>query len=180
MRASDRTRWTEEDLKAAIMRMGKMNTVRGGVVVQALQGPRPDGLLNVSAIERPQRHVDRDNPSPVPNPAPSPKREYKSKWETQYAYELTIQKAAGLITDFRYEPMSFKLSVGKRYRPDFLIQHPGGMERKLEFVEIKGLWIKNRRDGMTHLKWAAQLYPMFRWTLMWRTKQGWESENVEV
>lgn len=112
------------------------------------------------------------------SPALSPT--YRSKWEAQYAVKLDLEVKAGIITAWRYEAMSFTLSKGKRYRPDFLIQHPYGMERRLEFVEVKGRWGKNRRDGMTHLKWCAQLYPMFTWTLAMRDGQGWEHRPVIV
>jgi len=104
---------------------------------------------------------------------------YRSKWEAAYATKLDLEVTAGVIRSWRYEPMSFKLAVGKRYRPDFLIEHPLGAERKVEFVEVKGKWGKNRRDGLTHLAWCAQLYPMFTWTLTWRdVGGGWHQEEV--
>ncbi len=87
--------------------------------------------------------------------APSP---YKSKLEAQYAAHLELLLKAGEIRRWAYEPMSLKLADGKRYRPDFLVVLPLGAEAKAEMHEVKGRWTKNRRDGMTHLKWAAQLY----------------------
>jgi hypothetical protein len=111
---------------------------------------------------------------------PAPSSPYRSKWEAQYAAKLDLEVKAGIIQAWRYEAMSFTLSKGKRYRPDFLIQHPDGMEKRLEFVEVKGRWGKNRRDGMTHLKWCAQLYPMFTWTLAMREGQGWAHTLVIV
>jgi len=105
---------------------------------------------------------------------------YRSKWEETYAANLELQVKAGVIRSYRYEPMSFKLAKGKRYRPDFLIEHPIGLEKRLEFVEVKGKWGKNRRDGLTHLVWCAQIYPMFTWTLTWREGNGWDSKQVDA
>lgn len=131
----------------------------------------------VGPIDRARRGDAGENPAPSPSVEKSP---YRSKWEAAYAAKLELEKQAGRIRSWCYEPMSFKLSKGKRYRPDFLIEHPLGSERRLEFIEVKGNWGRNRRDGMTHLKWAAQLFPMFTWTLTWREGHGWESCNVEV
>lgn len=114
----------------------------------------------------------------VSNPTPSP---YKSKWESAYAAKLDLEVRAGVIRSWRYEPMSFKLSKGKRYRPDFMVVHPDGLEKRIEFREVKSrVWGKNRRDGITHLSWCAQLYPMFTWTLIFRNGQGWEEQPVQV
>lgn len=105
---------------------------------------------------------------------------YRSKWEAAYAQQLDLEVKAGVVKAWRYESMSLKLAEGKRYRPDFLVQYPDGLEKPLTFVEVKGQWTKNRRDGLTHLKWAAQLYPMFTWILMWREAGQWESTIVRV
>lgn len=103
---------------------------------------------------------------------------YKSKWEASYAAKLDLEKHAGLIRQYWYEPFSLWLPGNVRYKPDFLIQYPLGMERSLEVVEVKG-WSKNRRDGMTRLKIAAALFPCFTWRLVKRTKGGgWDGEYV--
>ena len=83
---------------------------------------------------------------------------YRSKLEAQYAAHLDLLQKAGEIRRWAYEPMSLKLAEGKRYRPDFLVVLPAGREAKAEMHEVKGRWTKNKRDGMTHLKWAVQLY----------------------
>lgn len=129
------------------------------------------------ANHSPMRKVSGSTLSP--RQAPSP---YKSKWEASYASKLELEKRAGLIKDWRYEPMSLKLAEGKRYRPDFLVEQRLPVDendhRTLELIDVKG-WHKNKRDAMTHIKWAAQLYPMFIWRIVYRTKGGgWNGEYV--
>jgi hypothetical protein len=106
--------------------------------------------------------------------APSP---YKSKWESQYAKQLELEKHAGTIKQFWYEPFSLWLPGKVRYKPDFLIQYPDGLERRLEVIEIKG-WSRNKRDGMTRLKIAAALFPCFTWRLVRWTGHGFSGEYV--
>ena len=83
---------------------------------------------------------------------------YRSKLESRYAAHLDLLVKAGEIRRWEYEPISLKLGDKARYRADFLVVLPGGLERRPELHEVKGKWIKNRRDGLTHLKWAAQKY----------------------
>ena len=102
---------------------------------------------------------------------------YRSKWEENYASKLELEKRAGIIKAYWYEPFSLWLPGKVRYKPDFLIQYPLGLERSLEIVEVKG-WSRNRRDGMTRLKIAAALFPCFTWKLARKTKNGWDEERV--
>lgn len=104
------------------------------------------------------------------NPAPSL---YKSKWEIRYAQVLDLEKQAGRITGWIYEPFSFRLGDGKRFKVDFVTWGPMGTEA----IEVKG-WSKNRRDGMTHLAWAAQRFPFFTWRLVWWTGNGFDGRYV--
>ncbi len=99
------------------------------------------------------------------NPAPSP---YKSKWESAYAAKLDLEKAAGLVHAYYYEPFSLWLPGKVRYKPDFMVQYAD--QQQLEVVEIKG-WSRNLRDGMTRLKIAAALFPCFTWRIV-RMKRG--------
>lgn len=108
----------------------------------------------------------------------SPTSPYKSKWEAAYANKLELDKQAGYIKAWWYEPFSLWLPGKVRYKPDFMIQYPDGMERRVELVEVKG-WSRNLRDGMTRLKIAAALFPCFTWRLVKRTKGGgWDAEYI--
>ena len=85
---------------------------------------------------------------------------------------------AGLIKAWWHEPFSLWLPGKVRYKPDFMIEYQPG-EGSLEIVEVKGCWIKNRRDGMTRLKVAAALFPCFVWRLVYRTNGGgWNGEYL--
>ncbi len=103
---------------------------------------------------------------------------YKSKLEAAFASKLDLEQKAGIIKSWRYEPMSLTLAKGKRYRPDFMVEYTQGM--CLELVEVKGRFTPNIRDGLTHLKWAAQLYPMFTWRIVRWNGSGWIGEYVCV
>lgn len=129
-----------------------------------------------------RRDTDTVGGSVVGDQLKQPKRPalYRSKWEAAYASTLELQKRAGLIKAWWYEPFSLWLPGKVRYKPDFLIEMPyiPGMERHLEIIEVKG-WSKNRRDGMTRLKIAAALFPCFVWRLVYRTKGGgWDGEYL--
>ena len=109
------------------------------------------------------------------NPASSP---YKSKLEASYAAQLDLEQKAGLVKRWWYEPFSLWLPGKVRYKPDFLIQYPDGLERRLEVIEVKG-WSRNVRDGMTRLKIAAAIFSCFTWRLVRRTKGGgWDGEYL--
>lgn len=105
---------------------------------------------------------------------------YKSKWEIAYARKLDLDKEAGLILGYWYEPFSIWLPGKVRFKPDFMVWKDlgAGQLKDLEIVEVKG-WSKNRRDGITRLKIAAALFPCFVWRMVYRTKGGgWDGEYV--
>lgn len=122
---------------------------------------------------------DKGRGRKVATVTPSPHK-FKSNLEQQYAAHLDVLVRAGEIKRWWYEPTSFKLSKGKRFRPDFLIQYPDGLERRVEYVEIKSRWNPNIRDGLTHLKWCAQLYPCFTWRIVYWKGGGWDGQYVDV
>jgi hypothetical protein len=104
--------------------------------------------------------------------APSPL--YRSKWETQFAYELVLRQRTNLIRGWAYEDMTFKLATGKYHRPDFTIWHLDG---SIEIAQVKG-YHKNIRASLTALKWAAQQRPWFLFTLNRRDGARWVSEVI--
>lgn len=97
---------------------------------------------------------------------------YRSKLESRYAEFLMKEQLSGEITEWHYEPMVLKLSDTARYRPDFLKVYRN--ENKSVFIEVKGRWIKNRRDGITRLKWAAQKYWWWEFRLAEWVDGGWK------
>lgn len=101
--------------------------------------------------------------------------QYRSKTEAAYAQFLEWEKQAGLLREYWYEPFSFRLANGKRYRVDFLVWRKDGT---VEAIEVKGAYHKNRRDSLTHLVWASQRFPFLVWRLVWRMGQGWDGKFV--
>ena len=122
--------------------------------------------------------------------APSPKKlPYKSKLEFAWALRLEVMKREGEIDGWVYEPFTFKLAEGKRYRVDFISWRDEVIKDMYEqdvivqvttAYECKG-WHKNYRDSLTHLKWAAQRFPFFQWKKVVRNgKTGFEVYDVVV
>jgi hypothetical protein len=95
------------------------------------------------------------------------------KWNTSYAQFLELEKQAGRVSYWIYEPWSMWLPGGVRYKPDFLVVFPDGLERKPELIEVKG-YSRNLRDGITRYKIAASLFPCFTWKMVKRKGHGWE------
>jgi hypothetical protein len=111
----------------------------------------------------------------VSTPAPSPLSPYKNKLEKAFATWLDAQWRAGAIKGWHYEPFSFKLAEGKRYRVDFVSWGDEGVV----CWETKG-WHANIRDSLTHLKWAAQRFPFFKWRKAMRKKGTFEYQDIVV
>jgi len=145
-------RWTEEDLKR----------IKG----------------KVSAERPPQVKSKRVAPYGV-SAAPSP---YKSKLEAAFANHLVLLQKAGEIDGWLYEPFTFRLAEGKRYRVDF-VSWVFASESNCFITtayECKG-WHANYRDSLTHLKWAAQRFPFFSWKkVVSNGKRGFEIMDVQV
>lgn len=130
-------------------------------------------------IEVAENRIRHPLPRPVPVMLPvSSTAPYRSKLEAAYATQLNAMQRAGDIKAWWYEPFSFQLSTGKRFRVDFLVQYPDGLEKPLECIEVKGAWIKNRRDSITRLHWAAQRFPCFVWRLVWREGHGFNGQYI--
>lgn len=122
--------------------------------------------------------------------APSPnKPPYKSRLELHWATRLEVMRRQGEIDGWLYEPFTFRLAEGKRYRADFIAWGQQvmcceyGHEVCVPVIiayECKG-WHKNYRDSLTHLKWAAQRFPFFQWKKVVRNgKSGFEVYDVVV
>lgn len=95
------------------------------------------------------------------------------KWNYAYAQFLELEKQAGRVLSWWFEPVSVWLPGQVRYKPDFLIQYQDQFSRPLHFVEVKG-WSRNLRDGITRYKIAAALFPCFTWSMVKRKGHGWE------
>lgn len=121
-------RYTEEEYQQTV------NRVRGG---------RP-ALAAVQAAVPSLPDKRQDAPSP-----------FRSKGEAKFAQSLHMDKLAGDILAYWYEPLNFRL-LGKKnfYKPDFLVQTKDG----LVFYEVKG---RNKSDdrSLIKIKTAAAMNP---------------------
>lgn len=160
-------------------KVGAPVPIRGEAVEPLICAGRGEAYNREAGLSRQLRSKEMGrSPKAGSNPAPSP---YKSKWEAAYANKLELEKKAGLIMSYYYEPFSLWLPGKIRFKPDFMIHYDpeiNGYTGYIEMIEVKG-WSKNRRDGMTRLKIAAALFPCFVWRLVYRTKNGgWDGEYI--
>jgi hypothetical protein len=101
----------------------------------------------------------------------------RNKTESDYADNLEAKKRAGVIVDWKYESMKFRLGDGSNavsrpafFTPDFLVIH----KDHFELIEVKGFW---REAAKVRIKAARELYPWFAWTVVTVHKGGWKYEE---
>lgn len=143
--------WTEQELRNAKTRMRRGEASK-----------EPGSAYSPRGTRRPESTGGAAPSSP-----------FDSAWEAEYARHLDLQKIAGTIKAYWYHPSTFHLPGKVKYTPDFLVQYPDGLERRLQYVELKG-WSKNRRDGVTRYKIAAGLFECFEWIMVERAGKGWQ------
>ena len=93
-----------------------------------------------------------------------------NKTETRFEQEfLRPMELSAQIHDWKYEPMSFRLSGGKRrsYRPDYVAWRDDGC---MTCFEIKGAY-KFSRDSREKFMSARAEYPWIAWEA-WQWKNG--------
>lgn len=93
-----------------------------------------------------------------------------NKTEAAYAANLEAKKRAGVIVDWKFEPLKFRLAKTTFYTPDFMVINSDN----IEFVEVKGFW---RDDARIKIKVARELYPWFAWTAVKAHRGGWKYEE---
>jgi len=101
-----------------------------------------------------------------------------NKAEASYAGELAIRKAAGEVTEFRFESMKLRLADNTTITPDFWVLMPNGL---IELHDVKGSFFPEHN----RVKWKVGVdqYPWFTWVLVRpRLKKhggGFEFERFE-
>lgn len=89
-----------------------------------------------------------------------------NKAEERYAREqLAPAKAAGVIRDWRFEPLKLRIGDKCFYTPDFLVVTAEGF---IELHEFKGHW---EDDARVKIKAAASLYPWFTFIAITRARK---------
>ncbi len=144
------TRWTEEQLATVLKRRG----VRGAPNKPDISAP-PFKLPNNPA----GRYARGRMPAGTMN-----------KTEAAFAAHLELQKHAGEVLWWKFEPLKLRLADTTFYTPDFAVLQSDGV---LELCEIKGFW---RDDARVKIKVAASLYP-FRFIAVKKKGKGWERED---
>lgn len=90
-----------------------------------------------------------------------------NKTEARYAAHLEIQKAAGAIYWYAFEPANLRLGDKCFYSIDFLVMTSEGA---LQAHEVKGHWTD---DALVKIKVAAEKFP-FPFVAVKATKTGWD------
>ncbi len=106
-----------------------------------------------------------------------------NKLEAEYAQQLEMDRRAGLISWFEFEPFKLRLAGKTFYTPDFAVvrtwEAPNNIfVNELEFHETKGgFW---RDDARVKIKVAAAMFPFkfiaIRKKLL-REGGGWQVEE---
>lgn len=78
-----------------------------------------------------------------------------NKTEAAYAVHLELQRAAGAVLWWKFEPIKLRLANSTFYTPDFAVMIAS---REIELHEVKGFW---QDDARVKIKVAADQYPMF-------------------
>ncbi len=160
---------SEDEYQVLMQRMGK-----GGVVGTRYGNKVSPQYPQISRSRK--REASLTVAGAGSNPAPSPFAPYANKWELNYSKVLEMEQRVGAIKSWKYSGLTFTTAYRQYHRIDFIIGHN---DRSIELAQVKG-YHKNMRAGIKGLKWAAQMYPMFTWTIKWWTGTGWDGKYVEV
>jgi hypothetical protein len=92
-----------------------------------------------------------------------------NSWERAYAQRLEVQRLAGHIVSWSFEPMSFRLARKTFYHPDFMVI----TLEDVQFHEVKGPVAQD--DAVAKWKIAAEQHPWARWIWAQRksAKEPW-------
>ena len=96
----------------------------------------------------------------------------QNKLEARYDDRLAFSKREGLIREYWFEVVKFRLGDRCWYTPDFLIELP---DRSKIVHECKGTFI--REDSWIKLKVAAEHAPFPFYLAQW-TGRGWEVTRI--
>lgn len=98
-----------------------------------------------------------------------------NKTESLYAFVLESMKQTGEVKRYWYEGVKLRLADKTSFTADFLVEMPDG---QLELHEVKprsGKKYFAHEDAKVKIKVAAEMYPCFRFKIVWPRKGGgWE------
>lgn len=128
----------------------------------------PHVLALNPALATPQQ-----NPFATPEPEPTPPRKERrgpNKTEERFNREVLAGKG-------KFEAITFKMSGGSRYSPDFVMVEPDG---RIGCYEVKGSYrFPSEGRALTAFRecraWAEERFPgAFRFRWFRRSKDGWQ------
>ena len=94
-----------------------------------------------------------------------------NKTEARFAEYLEQLKHLREIVDWRFEPIRFRMATKTGYTPDFMAIYP----QHITFYEVKGFM---RDDAAVKVKTTAEMYPWFRWFVVYWKKGEWVFKEV--
>lgn len=104
--------------------------------------------------------------------------------ERRYSEELQLQKLAGMVKDFEFERITFRVGPDLRYTPDFDVIADDNV---LEFYEVKPGKINRKTgkhtyyaegDAIVKLRATADKFPWFRFFLVWPVGAAWHKKEI--
>lgn len=95
-----------------------------------------------------------------------------NKLEAKYARRLDDMKYMGVVRDYWFESVKFRLAERTFLTPDFVVVMPDGL---MEVHETKGWW---RDDARAKTKIAAEKFWHIRWLGVRWVNRGWEFEEI--
>jgi hypothetical protein len=141
----------------------------------------------------PEEEVIRRIKAGIPVPLPSipmvggvvakanlaPRDRGMNKTEAKFSHRLETMKRNGLIADWRFEPVKFRLADMTTYTPDFLTIDMDGV---VTLIDTKAYWAKAGKVGVTEdanvkMKVVAEQYPWFTFQMWWEQKGEWKSKT---
>ncbi len=125
-----------------------------------------------------QERVSEQNKKPDAKKKPEALGEvFDSKLELEFAWELERRRLAGMIDEWLYHPLKFRIARNATYEPDFLTRSGS----RFTVYEVKGSWkAHNARDSRTRLQVAAYMYQWFNWQAVTRPKSDWCYETIHA
>ena len=101
-----------------------------------------------------------------------------NRTEAAYSQWLNGLIHEGVIREWIFEPLKFRLADKTFYTPDFLVIRTDDL---IEFHEVKGA---NRRgplwedDARVKIKVAAEAFPLFTFKAVWKIDGQWKTELI--
>ena len=101
-----------------------------------------------------------------------------NKTEARYAQHLEVRQAAGEIAWFAFERMKLRLAPRTHLTVDFFVQLVDGSFECHEVKGRKGNRYFAEEDAKLKIKIAAEMFPVFRFLIVWPARGGgWSQER---